>query len=63
MVGLYVYPSFREMLSAERLKSCLPLARDLDEGVRIFHAFPEYKELEKQLGVLAIRIKRETSFH
>ena len=59
VVSLCVYPSFREMLSAEGLKSCLPLARDLDEGVRIFHAFPRYRALEKQLGVLAIRVKRE----
>ena len=56
-IRLQAYSSFHEMLEKEGLENCLPGITDLNEGVKIYHDFPSYKENEKQLGVLAIGIQ------
>lgn len=50
------YPTFRELLENEQLKSVLPDAESVDQGVEIYHKFyPENDE--KKYGVLAIEVK------
>ncbi len=48
------YPSFELMLQTEGIEKCLPGIDSIAEGVRIYHSFPQYKELEEECGVLAI---------
>ena len=49
--SLQKYPGFRELLTAEGYKSCLPNCTDLDEAVEMYHSLSaggeSYKELEK----------------
>lgn len=57
VVHLNSYPTFREMLQKEGVHHCFPGVTNLEEGVKIYHSFPSYQELEKKLGVLAIGIE------
>lgn len=50
-----VYPDFKSMLIAEGIEKALPGVTDLAEGVKIYHAFPDYKKKVKKMGAIAIR--------
>lgn len=51
------YKTFRDMLTEEGLRNCLPDATSIDEGVRVYHSINGYEEGEKEFGVVAFRIK------
>lgn len=57
VVSLGKYASFQEMLTHEGLHRCLPHASSIEEGVRVYHSFPGYREMERIYGVLAIGIQ------
>lgn len=57
ITSLNAYPTFREMLEKEGLPSCLPGIESLDEGVSIYHQFPNYQTEETLKGALAIGVK------
>lgn len=50
------YKTFREMLEAEGLSSCLPGIATVEEGVKIYLSFPGYEAQEKSVGVVAFQI-------
>ncbi|WP_052545687.1 ASCH domain-containing protein [Candidatus Hepatobacter penaei] len=56
VLGLRLYATFRTMLEAEGLRSCLPTAETLEEGVATYHRFADYQQREKRDGVLAINM-------
>lgn len=51
------YSSFRNMLKNEGIENCLPGVDCIEEGVKIYHSFPDYQVNEAKYGVLAIGIK------
>lgn len=51
-----LYGSFREMLEKEGLEHCLPGVRSLDEGVKVYHSFPDYEEESRKYQVVAFKI-------
>ena len=57
VISTHVYNTFHQMLSHEGIENCLPGVKDLDKGTELYHSFPNYKERESELGVIAIRIK------
>ena len=56
VLAMVKYMSFREMLENEGLMNCLPNCADIDSGVEIYHAFPNYKAMAMRNGVIAFRI-------
>ncbi len=56
VLRLRTYKTFRAMLEAEGLRSCLPTAETLEEGVAMYHRFADYQKGEKRDGVLAINM-------
>ena len=50
------FPTFKQLLEHYGLKTCLPEIDCLEEGVKIYHSFPNYKENESKLGVVGIKI-------
>lgn len=56
IVGKRVYKSFDEMLKQEGLKKCLPDAKTLDEGIRIYNNLPGFRERAERSGVVALEI-------
>jgi len=52
--GKVSYNSFKEMLEGEGLHKCLPDARDMNEGVRIYNNIPTYSQKAAQFGVVAL---------
>ena len=60
LVSLQKYKGFREMFMKEGLGTCLPRAKDLDQGVKIYHNLKangeDYKTLAKKYGVVALRL-------
>lgn len=57
IVAINTYPDFKTMLLAEGLENALPGVKTLEEGVKIYEAFPDYKKNIKKVGAIAIRIK------
>lgn len=57
ILRLSKYDSFLSMLKTEGLQNCLPGIGSLEDGVQIYHSFPDYKTRESAYGVLAIAIK------
>lgn len=53
---LHFYKNFKEMLINEGLKTMLPFANTVDEGVKIYSSFPGANRI-KQLGCCAIGVK------
>lgn len=51
------YATFAQMLEVEGLQNCLPGVENHQEGVALYHSFANYKEQEKNLGVLAIGVE------
>ena len=49
------YKSFRQMLSREAVKKCLPNIDNISNGVLIYHQFPHYKPKSRRLDVIAFR--------
>ena len=64
VVGVFLYPSFSEMLNAHGLSAVLPDAvTTVPDGVRLYHSFQtrhgeSYAEMEQQHGVVAIEVER-----
>lgn len=56
VISKAVYPSFREMLQAEGVSLCLPNVKTLEEGIRVYHSFPNYERDSKIFQVVAFRI-------
>lgn len=50
------YNSFKDMLETEGLENVLPGINTIEEGIRIYHSFPGFKEKEKTVGVVAIHL-------
>ena len=50
------FSGFREMLEAYTVKKCLPDCSSVDEGVEVYHGFPNYAQKVLSFGVLAIEI-------
>lgn len=61
VTALNIYPNFETMLVGEGLDNMLPGIIDLAEGVAIYENFPGYQDGVKELGALAIRIKKAHS--
>lgn len=53
---LHRYASFREMITKEGLRTLLPFAKSVDEGVRIYERFPGAGGVH-QYGAVAIGLK------
>lgn len=51
------FATFRDALIAVGLHNSLPGAISIDEGEKAYMGFPEYKEKEVKLGVLAIGLQ------
>lgn len=51
------FKSFKEMLEKCGISNCLPGVANVEEGINIYHSFGNYKQLEKELGVVAFSIK------
>ena len=60
LLSLQIYPGFRQLLTAEGYKSCLPNCTDLDAAVEMYHNLKaqgeSYKKLEKEFKVVALRL-------
>ena|SRR3990167_90593 len=57
VTSLNPYPTFKKMLETEGLAQCLPGIENVEEGVFIYHQFPNYQSEEKLNGALAIGVK------
>eukprot|EP00973_Karenia_brevis_P046892 6506403-Karenia_brevis.AAC.1 len=55
------FATFSDLLSHYGLTKCLPGVRSLRDGIRIYHAFRNYAELEPVHGVVAWEISIERS--
>ncbi len=53
------YKSFREMISKENYKACLPEARSQEDAISLYDSIPGYREKAQANGVLAIHIKKD----
>ncbi|MBN1376724.1 hypothetical protein JW949_00120 [Candidatus Woesearchaeota archaeon] len=51
------YASVQEMLDSEYLDRVLPGVNSVEEGIKIYHSFPGYKERIKKNGIYAIGLK------
>ncbi|MFY7843074.1 MAG: hypothetical protein ACOVOR_03560 [Rhabdochlamydiaceae bacterium] len=52
------YSSFREMLTRENYRLCIPDVYSVDEAAAIYASIPTYPQKERQFGVLAIHISK-----
>ncbi|MDX2346517.1 MAG: hypothetical protein QNK11_06585 [Legionella sp.] len=57
VLELKQFPTFKDMLEHYGLKTCLPDIDCLEEGVKIYHSFPNYKQNESKFGVIGIKIE------
>lgn len=62
ITGVNTYSNFREMLKQEGVSNCLPGVVDIEEGVKTYHAIPNYEQNAKKYGVVALKILLEKSF-
>lgn len=51
------YENFKDMLTVEGVRNCLPNVSSVPKGVQKYHQIPNYKERAREFGVLAIKIK------
>lgn len=51
------YSSFAEMLENEGTSNCLPGIGSKEQGVEAYYSFPNYRDQERQYGVIALGIK------
>jgi ASC-1-like (ASCH) protein len=58
IIEIKKFPTFKHLLEHYGLKTCLPDLNCLEEGVKIYHSFPNYKQQESELGVIGIQIER-----
>lgn len=52
------YDSFRAMLEVEGVAAMLPGMTSLDEAIRVYESFGDYKTAVQQYGAVAIRFER-----
>lgn len=57
VVGIKKYETFKEMLSKEGIENMLPGIKNIEEGVRIYESFGDYRNKVKQQGCIAIKFK------
>ena len=57
IVSMQTFPDFETMLQCFGIQKCLPGVASLNEAVSIYHDFSNYRDLEKELGVVGIEIK------
>jgi ASC-1-like (ASCH) protein len=57
-----LYKNFKEMLENEGLKNCLPGVNNLEEGIKTYQSFPNFKEDAKKYQVVAFRISYLANF-
>ena len=55
--GVYPYASFEEMLWDCGLENVLPGCPSIQEGVRVYHGFPGFRQGEGQHGVVAFDVE------
>jgi ASC-1-like (ASCH) protein len=53
------YSSVKKMLAHEGLDRVLPGVESIEEGIKIYHSFPEYEERIKRDGIHAIGLERK----
>jgi ASC-1-like (ASCH) protein len=58
VVKINKYASFREMVTKENYKACVPEAYSIDHAASLYEAIPGYVEKAQQYGVLAIHLER-----
>lgn len=54
ITSIGIYDTFADMLKSEGLDNVLPNKKTIQEGVRLYYGFEDYKEREKEFGVLGI---------
>ena len=59
VLSVQKFSSFKDMLETVSYQACIPTAKSLEEALTIYLSFPGYKDLEKELGVVAFRIQYE----
>jgi len=57
VLGIHKFKSFKEMIEQVGLFQCLPGVDSIEEGVNIYHSFPQYKEDAEKFGVVAFKIQ------
>jgi len=57
ILELKQFPTFKNLLEHYGLKTCLPALDCLEEGVNVYHSFPNYKQNESKFGVIGIKIE------
>lgn len=56
---LVTYTNFKDMLQKEGVETMLPGVTLIDDGIRLYESFGNYKEEIKTYGALVIGIKRK----
>lgn len=51
---VYWYPSFEQMLKVQGCSNVLPGVRSIEDGIKLYHSFPDYEVLAQLYGVVAI---------
>ena len=57
IIGITKYNTFKEYLEDKTIEKCLPGILTVDEGCEIYYGFPNFKQYEKDYGVVAIELK------
>lgn len=57
IISRHTFNSFREMLHTIGYKYFIPKAKTLEEAKQIYDSIPDYKELVKIYGALALELK------
>jgi ASC-1-like (ASCH) protein len=58
VVKINRYASFREMVTKENFKTCVPEATSIDHAARLYEEIPGYVEKAQRFGVLAIHLEK-----
>lgn len=58
ITDIVTFASFREMLEEGRLHHFLPHIEDIEEGVSIYHGFPNYEKDAQMHGVVGFYLKK-----
>ena len=63
ITGLAKYLTFKDMLQAEKIENMLPGIQTIEEGIRLYESFGDYKKEVEIYGAVAIKIAvKDSSF-
>jgi len=51
------YPCIKTLLANEGIKNVLPNASSVEEAIKVYYSFPEYKERIEKYGLVAIGLR------